>query len=85
MPTVRRLAAILAADVVGFHSLIDADLGGALRAVEAIRRDLLDPAIAAYNGRLLRKSGDLLLVEFGNVIEALRCATLAEDDSRAQP
>src|SRR5215472_2370079 len=74
MPPVRRLAAILAADVVGFHSRIDADLGGTLRALEAIRRDLLDPTIAAYNGRLLRKSGDLLLVEFDNVVEALRCA-----------
>jgi class 3 adenylate cyclase len=73
--TTRRLAAILAADVVGFHSRIDADLGGTLRALEAIRRDLFAPTIAAYNGTLLRKRGDLLLVEFDNVIQALRCAT----------
>jgi adenylate cyclase len=83
MPPVRRLAAILAADVVGFHPRIDADLGGTLRALEAIRRDFFDPTIAAYNGSLLKQSGDLLLVEFGNVVEALRCAihlqrTLAE-------
>jgi class 3 adenylate cyclase/TolB-like protein len=75
MSPVRRLAAILAADVVGFHSRIDADLGGTLRELEAIRPDLLDPTIAVHNGRLLRKTGDLLLVEFDNVVEALRCAT----------
>jgi adenylate cyclase len=75
MASIRRLAAILAADVVGFHSRIDADLGGTLRALEAIRRDLFDPTIAAYNGTLLRKSGDLVLFEFDNVVQALRCAT----------
>ena len=75
MTTTRRLTAILAADVAGFHSRIDADLGGTLRALEAIRRDLLDPTIAVYNGRLLRKAGGLLLVEFDNVVEAVRCAT----------
>ena len=74
MASTRRLAAILAADVVGFHSRIDADLGGAQRALQAIRRDLFDPAIAAHNGKLLRESGDLSLVEFGNVLEALNCA-----------
>jgi DNA-binding winged helix-turn-helix (wHTH) protein len=74
--TTRRLAAILAVDVAGYHSrLIEADLGGTLRALEAIRADLLDPTIAAHNGRLLKKSGDLLLVEFSNVVDALRCAT----------
>jgi class 3 adenylate cyclase len=74
-PVQRRLAAILAANVAGFHSLIDADLGGTLRALKAIRRDLVDPTIEAHHGRLLRTSGDLLLVEFSNVVEALRCAT----------
>ena len=75
MSSVRRLAAILAADVAGFTSLIEADLGGTLRALKAIRRDLVDPTIEAHNGRLLKTSGDLLLVEFSNVVEALRCAT----------
>jgi class 3 adenylate cyclase/TolB-like protein len=74
-PVQRRLAAILAADVAGFNSLIEADLGGTLRALKAIRRDLVDPTIEAHNGRLLKTSGDLLLVEFSNVVEALRCAT----------
>jgi adenylate cyclase len=75
MAATRRLAAILAGDVAGGHSRIDADLGGALRALEAVRRGLLDPAIAAHKGRLLETSDDLLLVEFSNVAEALRCAT----------
>jgi class 3 adenylate cyclase/TolB-like protein/Flp pilus assembly protein TadD len=75
MASTRRLAAILAADVVGFRSRIDADLGGTLRALAAICRDRLSPTFAEYNGRLLRERGDLLLVEFGNVVEALRCAT----------
>jgi class 3 adenylate cyclase len=69
-------AAILAADVAAFHSRIDADLDDPLRALQAIRRDLLDPTIAAHNGRLLGESGDLLLVEFINVLEALNCAIL---------
>ena len=75
MTATRRLAAILAADVAGFTSLIEADLGGTLRALKAIRRDLVEPTIEAHNGRLLKTSGDLLLVEFSNVVEALRCAT----------
>jgi class 3 adenylate cyclase len=75
MPPVRRLAAILAADVAGFHRRIDADLGGTLRTLDAIRRDLFDPTIAANNGRLLKEGGDLLTFEFSNVVEALRCAT----------
>src|SRR5215472_6898375 len=74
MASTRRLAAILAADVVGFTSLIEADLGGTLQALKATRRDLVDPTIEAHNGRLLKTSGDLLLVEFSNVVEALRCA-----------
>jgi class 3 adenylate cyclase len=61
MASTRRLAAILAADVAGFTSLIEADLGGTLRALKAIRRDLVDPTIEAHNGRLLKTSGDLLL------------------------
>jgi class 3 adenylate cyclase/TolB-like protein len=75
MSQTRRPAAILAADVAGFNSLIEADLGDTLRALKAIRRDLVDPTIEAHHGKLLKTSGDLLLVEFSNVVEALRCAT----------
>ena len=56
MASTRRLAAILAADVAGFTSLIEADLGGTLGALRAIRRDLVDPTIEAHNGRLLKQA-----------------------------
>ena len=70
-----RLAAILAADVAGYSRLIGADEGGTLSALKAIRAELIDPAIAAHNGRLVKTTGDGLLVEFGSVVDALRCAT----------
>ena len=71
----RRLAAILAADVAGFSRLIGADEGGTLQALKAIRTELIDPKIAEHRGRLVKTSGDGLLVEFGSVVDALRCAT----------
>jgi adenylate cyclase len=71
----RRLAAILAADVAGYSRLIGADESGTLQALKAIRAELIDPAIAAHNGRLVKTTGDGLLVEFGSVVDALRCAT----------
>jgi adenylate cyclase len=70
-----RLAAILAADVAGYSRLIGADEGGTLSALKAIWAELLDPTIAAHNGRLVKTTGDGLLVEFGSVVDALRCAT----------
>ena len=75
MTTTRRLAAILAADVAGYSRLIGADEGGTLQALKAIRAELIDPTIAAHNGRLVKTTGDGLLVEFGSVVDALRCAT----------
>jgi adenylate cyclase len=71
----RRLAAILAADVAGYSRLIGADEGGTLRALKAIRAELIDPKIAEHRGRLVKTTGDGLLVEFGSVVDALRCAT----------
>jgi TolB-like protein/Tfp pilus assembly protein PilF len=70
----RRLAAILAADVAGYSRLIGADEGGTLQRLRALRRDLLDPKIAEHKGRLVKTTGDGLLVEFGSVVDALRCA-----------
>jgi adenylate cyclase len=70
----RRLAAILAADVAGYSRLIGADEGGTLERLKALRRDLLDPKIAEHRGRLVKTTGDGLLVEFGSVVDALRCA-----------
>ena len=78
MTATRRLAAILAADVAGYSRLIGADEGGTLRALRAIRAELIDPTIAAHNGRLVKTTGDGLLVEFVSVVDALRCATVVQ-------
>jgi len=75
MTTTRRLAAILAADVAGYSRLIGADESGTLTRLKAIRAELIDPTIAAHNGRLVKTTGDGLLVEFGSVVDALQCAT----------
>jgi adenylate cyclase len=74
MIATRRLAAILAADVAGYSRLVGADEGGTLQALKAIRAELIDPTIAAHNGRLVKTTGDGLLVEFSSVVDALRCA-----------
>jgi adenylate cyclase len=73
-PQLRRLCAILAADVAGYSRLMGADEGGTLAALTAHRRELVDPAIAAHVGRIVKTTGDGLLVEFGSVVDALRCA-----------
>src|SRR6516162_5271444 len=74
MPPVRRLAAILAADVAGYSRLIGADETGTLGRLRTIRSELIDPAIAAHNGRLVKTTGDGFLVEYGSVVDALRSA-----------
>jgi adenylate cyclase len=75
MTVTRRLAAILTADVAGYSRLIGADEGGTLQALKAIRAELIDPALVAHNGRLVKTTGDGLLVEFSSVVDALRGAT----------
>jgi adenylate cyclase len=75
MASTRRLAAILAADIAGYSRLMGADEGGTLQALKSIRTELIDPTIAAHNGRLVKTTGDGLLIEFGSVVDALRCAT----------
>ena len=70
----RRLAAILAADVVGYSRLMQADEVGTLEALKAHRRELLDPVIAAHHGRIVKTTGDGALVEFGSVVDAVGCA-----------
>ena len=74
MSQTRRLAAILAADVAGYSRLIGADEGGTLERLRTLRRELLDPKIAEHRGRLVKTTGDGYLVEFGSVVDALRCA-----------
>src|SRR6516225_9011001 len=72
--TERRLAAILAADVAGYSRLIGADEEGTLNRLRAIRADVIDRAIAAHRGRLVKTTGDGFLVEFASVVDSLRCA-----------
>jgi len=74
MTTIRRLAAILAADVAGYSRLIGADETGTLGRLRTIRTELIDPAIAAHNGRLVKTTGDGFLVEYSSVVDALRSA-----------
>jgi adenylate cyclase len=70
----RRLAAILAADVVGYSRLIGGDEEGTLARLKTIRADLVDRKIAEHRGRIVKTTGDGLLVEFASVVDALRCA-----------
>ena len=70
----RRLAAILAADVVGYSRLMEIDETGTLARLKTIRLELIDPAIAKCKGRVIKTTGDGMLVEFHSVTEALRCA-----------
>ena len=70
----RRLAAILAADVAGYSRLMGADEVGTLAALKARRREIVDPAIAAHHGRIVKTTGDGMLVEFASAVDAvLRC------------
>ena len=74
MPATRRLAAILAADVVGYSRLMGADEEGTLDRLKVLRRELADPKIKEHRGRIVKTTGDGLLVEFGSVVDAVRCA-----------
>src|SRR2546423_12289691 len=77
-PVERRLAAILAADVVGYSRLMGADEIGTLRALQACRRELIDPTITAHHGRIVKTTGDGLLVEFPSAVEAVACAVTVQ-------
>jgi adenylate cyclase len=70
----RRLAAILAVDVAGYSRLMGADEEGTHERHKALRRELLDPKIAEHHGRIVKTTGDGMLVEFASVVEAVRCA-----------
>jgi class 3 adenylate cyclase len=70
----RRLAAILAADVVGYSRLMGADEIGTLSALKGHRRELTDPTIAAHRGRIVKTTGDGALIEFASVVDAVGCA-----------
>jgi adenylate cyclase len=78
MTATRRLAAILAADVAGYSRLMVADEEGTLERLKALRRELLDPKIAEHHGRIVKTTGDGLLVEFASVVGAVRCAVAVQ-------
>src|SRR5881409_3825483 len=73
-PVQRRLAAILAADVAGYSRLMGADEEGTLARLRASRRELIDPKIGEHHRRIVKTTGDGLLVEFASVVDAVRCA-----------
>jgi class 3 adenylate cyclase len=70
----RRLAAILAADVVGYSRLMEVDEAGTLAALKARRRDVLGPLVAKHQGRIFKTTGDGVLVEFASAVNAMQCA-----------
>jgi adenylate cyclase len=70
----RRLAAILAADIAGYSRLMGVDEEGTLRQLKAHRKELVDPKITEHRGRIVKTTGDGMLVEFGSVVDAVRCA-----------
>jgi adenylate cyclase len=78
----RRLAAILATDVVGYSRLMGGDEEGTLAALKTLRKTLIDPKIAEYRGRIVKTTGDGALVEFASTVDAVRCAI---DIQRAMP
>ncbi|CUK10536.1 hypothetical protein RUE5091_03326 [Ruegeria denitrificans] len=78
----RRLAAILAADVVGHSRLMGKDEEGTLAALTSHHVDLIEPCIAEHQGRLVKTTGDGLLVEFASVVDAVRCAVAVQEGMR---
>jgi adenylate cyclase len=71
--TQRRLAAIVCADVVGYSRLVGVDEEGTLARLKALRRELIDPKVAEHRGRIVKTTGDGLLLEFASVVDAVRC------------
>src|SRR6266536_3978397 len=70
----RKLAAILAADVAGYSRLTGIDEEGTLKRLRKLRRELINPAVALHRGRIVKTTGDGILIEFASVVDAVRCA-----------
>jgi adenylate cyclase len=85
MSQTRRLAAILAADVAGYSRLMGEDEEGTLAALKAIRRELADPKIKEHRGRIVKTTGDGLLLEFASVVDAVRCAVEVQRMAERNP
>jgi TolB-like protein/class 3 adenylate cyclase len=83
MSTTRRLAAILAADVVGYSRLVSADEADALARLATLRREIIEPTIAGHSGRLFKVMGDGFLVEFASAVQAVTCAIAIQRETEA--
>jgi adenylate cyclase len=81
----RRLAAVLAADVVGYSRLMEADEAGTLAALKRHREAIFDPAVIANNGRIVKLIGDGVIAEFGSVVDAVNCALSVQRSNGALP
>ena len=81
----RKLAAILAADVVGYSRLMGADEAATLAALKRHRETIFDPAVAAHNGRIVKLIGDGVIAEFGSVVDAVNCALSVQRSNAAAP
>src|SRR5829696_2252503 len=77
--TTRRLAAILAADVVGFSTLMGQDEEGTLARIKSLRGEVIEPKVNEHHGRVFKTTGDGALVEFSSPVEAVRCAVAIQD------
>ena len=75
----RRLAAIMAADIVGYSGLVERDEAGTLAAIRALRREVIDPLLAEHHGRIVKLLGDGALVEFASVVDAVACAVAVQE------
>ena len=80
MPVERRLAAILAADVVGYSRLMERDEAGTLATLKSRRAEILQPAVSRHRGRIVKLMGDGVLVEFGSAVNAVACAVELQQD-----
>jgi adenylate cyclase len=80
----RRLAAVLAADVAGYSRLMGDDEEGTLSRLKAVRKDIVDPTIAAHRGRIVKTTGDGMLVGFASAVDAVRCAIEIRDGLAGQ-
>lgn len=74
----RKLVAILAADVAGYSRLTGADEEGTLARLRMLRHELIDPAIGNHHGRIVKTTGDGILVEFASPVNAVRCAIVVQ-------
>ena len=80
----RRLVAIMAADIVGYSRLIEADEAGTLAAIRDLRREVIDPLLAEHHGRVVKLMGDGLRAEFASVVDAVACAVAIQAAAAAR-